>query len=144
VARAGTSLLHTYKNAYYDPYEQDALIGRLNTERGEDVDAFCFFYNDRREQRMTDSSELATDEQIRAAVAASSWEWLYQADISHRKLFMNLDDPAGSIEIQISVDSRYFDADDMQSVVRGIEGAAVQTALDPASPTGVRLPNRQS
>jgi hypothetical protein len=137
VARAGTSLLHTYKNAYYDPYEQDALIDRVNAERGDDFD-LCFFYNDRREQRTTDTGVLATDDQIRAAVAASSWEWQQQADMSTRKLFMNVDDPAGSIDFQISVDCRYFDAEDMQSVVCGIEAAAVEAALNPAAPTGVR------
>ena len=57
--------------------------------------------------------------------------------MSTRKLFINVDDPAGSIDFQVSVDCRYFDADDMQSVVRGIEAAAVETALDPDAPTRV-------
>src|SRR6185312_13550551 len=92
VARAGTSLLHTYKNAYYDPYEQDALIEQISAERGQEFD-LCFFYNDRREQRTVDTGELATDDQLRAAVADSSWEWQQQADMSSRKLFMNVDDP---------------------------------------------------
>jgi hypothetical protein len=136
VARAGTSLLHAYKNAYYDPYEQDALIDRVSAETGEDFD-LCFFYNDRREQRMTDTEALATDDQIRAAVAGSSWEWVQQADMSTRKLFMNVDDPPGSIDFQVSVDCRYFDTGDLHSVVRGIEAAAVETVLDPCAPTRV-------
>jgi hypothetical protein len=136
VARAGTSLLHTYKNAYYDPYQQDALIEQVSAELGSEFD-MCFFYNDRREQRITDTGVLATDDEITAAVADSSWEWQQQADMSTRKLFMNVDDPAGSIDFQVSVDCRYFDADDMQSVVRGIEAAAVQTALDPDAATRV-------
>jgi hypothetical protein len=143
VTRAGTSLLHTYKNAYYDPYQQDELVDRLNAERGQDVD-FCCFYNDRREQRATDAAGLASDEQIRAAVSTSSWEWQQQADMSNRTLFMNVDDPAGSIDFQMSVDCRYFDADGMQAVVRGIEAAAVETALNPAASTrvGVRAGQR--
>jgi len=142
VARAGTSLLHTYKNAYYDPYEQDALIERLDAERGQAFD-FCFFYNDRREQRTIDTGMLATDDQIRAAVPASSWEWQQQADMSTRKLFLNVDDPPGSIDFQISVDCRYFDAADMQSVVRGIEAAAVETAIDPDAPSRVAAAPRK-
>lgn len=136
VARAGTSLLHAYKNAYYDPYEQDALIERVSAETGDEFD-LCFFYNDRREQRATDTGALATDAEIRAAVANSSWDWVQQADMSSRKLFMNVDDPPGSIDFQVSVDGRYFSPDDMQSLVRGIEAAAVETALDPDVPTRV-------
>jgi hypothetical protein len=137
VARAGASLLPTYKNAYYDPYEQNALVDRVNAERGAEVD-FWFFYNDRREQRAVEDGALATDDRIRAAVSASSWEWQQQADMSTRKLFLNVDDPGGSIDFQMSVDCRYFDADDMRSMVRGIEAAAVETVLDPGAPTGIR------
>jgi hypothetical protein len=39
--------------------------------------------------------------------------------------------------VSFAVDCRYFDAEDMQSVVRGIEAAAVETALDPNAPTRV-------
>ncbi|MEO6703533.1 MAG: hypothetical protein ABIP57_18850 [Jatrophihabitantaceae bacterium] len=136
MARAGSSLLHTYKNAYYDPYEQDALVDRVNADLGVDFD-FCCFYNDRREQREVAGAELATDEQLAEAVAASSWEWMQQADMSTRKLFANVDDPPGCIEFQMSVDTRHFDADDLLAVLRGIEAAAVQTVLEPDAATGL-------
>jgi hypothetical protein len=137
VSRARSSLLHTYKNAYYDPYQQDEVIERVNRERGEEVD-FCCFYNDRREER-TVAGPLATDEQLLAAVSDASWVDDYQPDMSSRKLFMNVDDPPGAIDFQLSADTRYFDLDDMLTVLRGIESAAVQTVLQPTASTEVAV-----
>lgn len=139
VSRARSSLLHTYKNAYYDPYQQDEVIDRVNRERGE-VD-FCCFYNDRREER-TVTGPLATDEQLLAAVADGSWADDHQPDMSTRKLFVNVDDSPGAIDFQLSVDARYFDLEDMLAVVRGIESAAVQTVLQPAAGTEVAVRSR--
>ncbi|MGI8665196.1 MAG: condensation domain-containing protein [Jatrophihabitans sp.] len=136
VARARSSLLHTYKNAYYDPYQQDELVDRVNAERGEEVD-FCCFYNDRREQRAPVEYAGHTDADLEAALAASSWAPEEQPDMSTRKLFLNVDDPPGAIELVMSVDTRYFDEAEMVAVLRGIEVAAVQAALSPQAPTGI-------
>lgn len=138
VARARGSVLNTYKNAYYDPYQQDEVIERVERERGESVDFSCF-YNDRRQgDRGTPEGPLATEREIRDALPLGDHQWEYEPDMSTRKLYMNVDDPPGAIDFVMSVDNRYFSAADAVTVVSGMEAAAVETALDPGAPTGVR------
>jgi hypothetical protein len=140
VARAKASVFNTYKNAYYDPYQQDEVMDRVNTERGEDVDWSCF-YNDRRmTDRAAGSGPPASPDEIRAAVPLASHEREYEPDMSTRKLYFNVDEAPGVIEFVMSVDTRYFNDEDMVEVLRGMEAVAVQAALDPATPTGVTAP----
>jgi hypothetical protein len=135
VARARTSLLHTYKSAYYDHSEQEWVIDRVSRELGHDFD-FCAMYNDRRkDEPLPGDWTPATDQQIRDAVSASSWVWEHPADMSDRKLFVNVDDPPGALELVVSADSRYFDVPEILGLVRGIEAAAVEAALTPQAPT---------
>ena len=54
-----------------------------------------------------------------------------------RKIYFNVDDPPGAIEFVMSVDRRYFDRADMETIMRNIEEAAVQAALEPDAPTRV-------
>jgi hypothetical protein len=137
VDRARVGVLNTYKNAYYDPYAQDGVVERVNADRGQEVDFDCF-YNDRRQQdRSVGEDPPPTDEQIHAALALAQPAWA-PPDVSTRKLFFSVSDPPDALEFEISVDTRYFSADDMLAVARGMEEAAVQAALDPDLPTGVR------
>ncbi len=137
VTRASSNLLHTYKNAYYDTIDQELLIDRISRERGYDFD-FCCLYNDRRKDVPPAGSRLpVSDEQILAAVAHSSWAWEQQADMSTRKLFVNVDDSAGAIDLVMSVDCRYFDVTDMHQLFHAVEAAAVMAALQPEELTGV-------
>jgi hypothetical protein len=138
VARARGSVLNTYKNAYYDPYLQDEVIERVERERGEPVDFSCF-YNDRRQgDRGIPEGPLATDSQIREALPLGDHQWEYEPDMSTRKLYVNVDDPPGAVDFVMSVDNRYFCAAETVAVVAAMEAVAVQTALQPATPTGVR------
>jgi hypothetical protein len=138
VRRAKASTLNAYKNAYYDPYLQDEVIDRVGAERGEEIDFSCF-YNDRRVQdRGPVTTPLATADDIRAALPLAGYEWQYEADMSTRKLYLNVDDPPGAIAFKMSVDTRYFNEADTIAVVRGMETVAVQAAIDPLTPTGVR------
>ena len=134
VARAGASLLHTYKNAYYDPLERDALIARANAERAEPVDFWCL-YNDRRQHDGTGSS--GTDRQILDSLDRSRWRAEFEPVFHNRKIFMHVDDPPGAIDLLMSVDSRYFDESDVRAILFGIEAVAVQTVLDPSAATTV-------
>lgn len=140
VGRTKVSVLNTYKNAYYDPYEQDAVIERVNVERGAEVDWSCF-YNDRRQsERGPVTGPLPSTADIVAALHGSDYSWEHEADPPQRKLYFNVDDPPGAVDFAMSVDTRYFNDDDMIAVVSGVEAVAVRTAVDPAAPTGVRTP----
>ncbi|HEX5407085.1 MAG TPA: condensation domain-containing protein [Pseudonocardiaceae bacterium] len=137
VTRATASVFNTYKTAYYDPFQQDEVVDRVNAERGEDIDLSCF-YNDR---RMTDrgpqAGPLPTADEIRAALPLSRYEWEYEPDIPQRKLYVNVGEVDGAIEFVMSADTRYFSEQDMIDVLRDMEAVAVETALDPSAPTGV-------
>ncbi|HEY0451693.1 condensation domain-containing protein [Actinophytocola sp.] len=137
VSRAAASAINAYKNAYLDPYEQDEVIERVERERGEEIDLSCF-YNDRRQQERGHLGEpVPTAGEIRAALARSEVSWDPEISMPRRKIYFNVDDPPGAIELVMSVDTRYFDRSDMETIMRNVEEAAVQAALDPDAPTRV-------
>jgi hypothetical protein len=111
---------------------------RVARERGEPVTLSCF-YNDRGEDGSPPSPELAGDQRIRDAVAASSWaeEFEGASTLPTVPLFMNIDHSPSAIELVASFDCRFFDIEDVAGIARGVELAAVQTALMPNAPTGL-------
>jgi condensation domain-containing protein len=140
VDRAAQSAINAYKNAYYDPYEQDEVIERVERERGEELDLSCF-YNDRRQQERGHLGEgLVAPREIRAALADSEVDWTPEIAMPPRKLYFNVDDPPGAIEFAMSVDTRYFSRRDMEAIMRNVEEAAVEAALNPDAPTRIVLP----
>lgn len=136
VVRASHSALNAYKNAYYNPYEQDEVIERVERERGEEIDLSCF-YNDRRQHDRGWSGSSSTAELIREALPRSTFSWTGEINPPKRKLYFNVDDPPGCIEFMLSADSRYFSRDDLLTLVREVESVAVEAALDGATPTKV-------
>jgi hypothetical protein len=136
VARASHSALNAYKNAYYNPYEQDEVIERVERERGEEIDLSCF-YNDRRQQDRGWSGAPPTAGEIRDALPRSTISWTGEINPPKRKLYFNVDDPPGCIEFMLSVDRGYFSRDDMLTLVREVESVAVEAALDGSKPTRI-------
>lgn len=136
VARASQSALNAYKNAYYNPYEQDEVIERVERERGEEIDLSCF-YNDRRQQDRGWSGAPVTPELIREALPRSTVSWSGEINPPKRKLYFNVDDPPGGVEFLVSADRRYFSRDDLLAIVREVETVAVEAALDGTMSTRV-------
>lgn len=137
VRRARAGALAAYKNAYYDPNLQDELIDRINAERGVEVDHSCF-YNDRRQaDRDPVGAPVPTAADITAA-GPGEFAWDDEPHLPRQKLYFHVADPPGALDFIMSVDTRYFEERDMRAVLRGMEDVAVELALRPASPTGVR------
>ena len=136
VARASHSALNAYKNAYYNPYEQDEVIERVERERGEEIDLSCF-YNDRRQQDRGLSGAPPSYDQIQEALPRSTFSWTGEINPPKRKLYFNVDDPPGCIELMLSADRSYFSRDDLLALVREVESVAVSAALDGTTPTNV-------
>src|SRR5205823_9987647 len=108
VTRSARSVLHTYKNAYCNPYEQDEVVDRVTAERGEDLDLSCY-HNDRRQQGREQSGPAPTLEQIRAALPLSTCEWVHDdPEMPKTKLYLYVDDPPGAVDFLLTVDCRYF------------------------------------
>jgi hypothetical protein len=129
--------LCAYRNAYYDAYEQEALIARVGRERGEEVDLSCF-YNDRRQwDRLHAGTTPPTAAQISAALADSELSWRQEPSIPRMKLYLSVDDPDGAVELVLSADVRYFARDELAALAAAVEEAAVQAAVAPDTPTGL-------
>ncbi|HEX4725598.1 MAG TPA: condensation domain-containing protein [Pseudonocardiaceae bacterium] len=137
--RARTSVFNAYKNAYYDPYEQEAVIDRVKADRG-DIDYSCV-YNDRRSSdRDTQHQRLPADEEIRAALPRAEHDWEYRPDRSSRHLFVTVEDArdgVDAIDFVMTADTRYFTDDDIVAIAAEFENVAVQAAIEPELATGV-------
>jgi hypothetical protein len=133
VRRTGSSVLTAYKHAYYDPYEQDVVFERVEAARGP---LEYWNYNDRRPlDRPVVDGPLATDEEIRAAVAHSECVWESAPNSTIPGLFLSVLDESDSIDFVLTVATRYLSDTDMVALTAEFETAAVMTALEPAAPT---------
>ncbi|MGI8666749.1 MAG: hypothetical protein ACR2N4_12060, partial [Jatrophihabitans sp.] len=145
VGTVAGGLLHTYKNAYYDPYQHEELVARIGRERGEQLDLWCL-YDDRRKHQDrafapgspgSPASTAQLGPELSRALTRSSWQREHEPAMHCRKLFLHVDDPPGSIDFLLSVDSRYFAVEDMLAILRAIEDATVQAVLHPDAPTRI-------
>lgn len=139
VARARASMLHTYKNAYYDGRHREEVLDRVQRERGVLIDTGCYF-NDRRVERPPDGLPPADDDRLRAALAESSW--VPEPGRPPRNVLQVnvLDGPAAepaAIDLHITWDPRYLELAEIQRLATGIEAVAVETAITPDAPTGI-------
>lgn len=143
VARARASMLHTYKNAYYDGRHRDEVLDRVQRERGVQIDTGCYF-NDRRAERPPDGLPPAGDDRLRSALAESTW--VPEPGRPPRNVLQVnvLDAPAteragppGAIDLHVTWDPRYFELAEIQQLATEFESAAVQAAIDPEAPTGI-------
>lgn len=140
--RARTSVLNVYKHAYYDPYEQEAVIDRVKADRG-DIDYSCVYNDRRRSDRDAPDGQLPTDEEIRAALLQAEHAWEHRPDMSSRHLFLTVEDGPDAIDFVMTADSRYFTDGDIVAIMAEFENVAAQTAIDPTLPTGVIVRSRE-
>jgi hypothetical protein len=137
VTQAAGKALNAYRCAYYDAYEQDEVVARVQRERDVVFDLSCY-YNDRRQRdRVHTGVTPPTADQIRAALADSRLSWRPEPDIPKAKLHLCLDDPPGAVELVLSADGRYFSREDMTALALAIEEVAVQAATEPDTPSGI-------
>jgi hypothetical protein len=135
VDRARTSVFNTYKNAYFDPYEQDPVIDRVEAERGP-LDLSCL-YNDRRRQSETLAGRTPTEVEIRAALSLAEHRWEHRPDMLSRRLFLTVEDGPDAVDFLLRTDTRYFADADTIALAGEFETVAVQSALSPSGSTGV-------
>jgi hypothetical protein len=133
LARAQQGLLQTYKNAYYDGYQQDKLIERVERERGCEIQLGCY-YNDRLDERAPSlPAEPASDDELRQALGLSSWQD-EDGPLPDVGLFVNVDHLPDALAFPVSFDTRYLDPTAVWQIVRGIELVAVAAAIAPDRP----------
>lgn len=135
VERAQRVSLTGYKNAYYNPVELDDLVRRVVTERGGELEMPCYF-NDRTMLAKPDGPAPAAP-RLRDAVARGTFRWTTRQDTPFEPLIVHLDDVPGAVQATIFMDTHVIAPADGEALLRGLEAAAVQAALDPAAPTAV-------
>jgi hypothetical protein len=137
VAQARRRAMTAFKYAYYDPQGMDELIARVGRERGEEIDVACYF-NDRRPlSRESDGGPEPTPEEVRSALAGSTFDWRVTGEKSFEHLFVHIENVPDRIGITVAGDTGFISPADMEALVRGMERVAVAAAFDPGTLTRV-------
>ncbi len=138
VNRARQATMVTYKYAYYDPERRAAMVDAVKAELGGPVEMDCYF-NDRRpparEERLV---EAPAPEEVRAALAKTTAEWVGGSDLDNPLLYLNVDELSDAVRFTLKVDLHRASPAQWQSILDETEAVLVAAALDPAAGTGVR------
>ncbi|WP_433201654.1 condensation domain-containing protein [Dactylosporangium sp. CS-047395] len=126
VVLAGKRALTAYKHAYYDPGELDALRGRIEAERGEEIDIACYF-NDRRPPATVDGAVPEADE-IREALRRTAFRWIARQDRPSERMFLTIADEPGTVHLDVCGDTAHIPPGVLEACVRGMESVTVAAA----------------
>ena len=133
VARAESTAMKTYLNAYYDPAKLDELIDRVSGERGEALDLSCFFNDRRFTTPRPEALEVGvTTEEIRAALALTDLRWGHRYDRWSEKFFLHVDDVPDVIRLFACGDTHYVSPEEMEAGLRDMEAVIVEAAHESA------------
>ncbi len=127
VARTRKRALVAYKHAYYDPNQLDALIRRVNRERGAEVDIACYF-NDRGPLTAADGGQVPTAEQVRAALVDTDFHWMARHDRPNERMFLTISATPDTVDLDICGDTQHIPPAVLETCVRQTEAAAVAAA----------------
>jgi hypothetical protein len=137
----------TYKNSYFDPDQELALIAQIAKEEGPEAvvwDSRSWSYvNDRRaNQHPVPTEAELTPEGVRALQGASTFRWTEKKENAAEPLFLYLEETSDSIVVIVSADTHYVSLADNEGIARDMEAIAIEAAFDPAAPTGVAMAPR--
>jgi hypothetical protein len=131
VDRARRSALTTYKHAYYDPAQLEDLVARISAERGPELQLPCYFNDRRGDTGPAGSAAAPTADELRVAASGSAFRWTTRQDIPFEPLIVHVDDTPDGVQVIIFLDTHVVSPGDGEALLRGIETAAVEAALDP-------------
>jgi len=127
------------KHGYYDPRDLWALLDRVNTERGVELDLLCYFNDRRRAMAEMPQGPLPTIEDITEALPHSRWKWAVRKASPDVKAYLNVNGKADTLNYDLLVDTHALSPMEQLSVMREIEAALVSAVIDPDA--AVRVPN---
>ncbi|MEV4508455.1 condensation domain-containing protein [Dactylosporangium sp. NPDC049525] len=131
--RARRGAMTTYKHAYYHPADLDDLVRRVVLERGADLELPCYFNDRRADTGKSGAAPVA----LRDAATRSTFRWTTRQDVPFEPLIVHIDDVPDAVQAIIFMDTHVVSPADGEALLRGMEAAAVEAALDPSAPTGV-------
>jgi hypothetical protein len=128
VQRARRATFIGMKHAYYDPWQLQESIARVDRERGELIDLSCV-YNDRRIQnRALPAGPVPARRQVHDALPDSVLRWDEPLKLFNEKLMININDVPDTIEVLALFDAHHLAPDDVEALLRGMEAAIVAAA----------------
>lgn len=137
IRRAQQATMTAYKYAYYDPEQMAALIAKVSADRGPDFNVSCYFNDRRVANRTMPSGPAATERQMREAMARTTFVWHRLVPDPYEPLFLHIEDVPDAVRMSIDIDTAHLSPEDAEAMLFGMEGLAVEAALDPAARTRV-------
>ncbi len=126
--------MNTFKNAYYDQFQRDALIERVAAERGVPLDLECWVNDRRTSTTVTGGETLPTEAAVRALLPDSTLARVPLA-MFIRKLMLTINDADDAVAFLLEADTDYISQADLETLAREVEAVAVAAAFDPATRT---------
>ena len=145
VYRARQASMLAYKNSYFDPRAESALIGRLAREAHErDPGAQPWsgvnwsYFNDRR--TLASGPPPSSPAELDAARQLSTFRWIEKKQNPYEPLFVHVDDALDGLEVTVCADTRHVSPADNEALAREMETAAAEAAFDANASTRVKAP----
>ncbi|HZM76876.1 MAG TPA: condensation domain-containing protein [Candidatus Limnocylindrales bacterium] len=129
--RTFRSQLAASKHGYYDPRDLWALIERINSERGVELDLMCYFNDRRRALARMPSGPLPTIAEITEALPQSRWEWGVRTDNPDAKAYLNVNSKPDTLNYDLRVDTHALSPLELLAVLRQFENTLISAVLDP-------------
>jgi len=127
VERVRRRAMTTYKYAYYDHAERDALIERIGRDRGCAIDLGCWV-NDRRTRTALDPAEpTPTADELRGAPADTVVRRT-PLTLFIKRLMFTVDDGADTVAYTLEADTAFISTDELEALVQALDAVAVEAA----------------
>jgi hypothetical protein len=153
VGRSWKAVTSAALRGYYHPASHRELLDRLSAERGERIDISCFVNDRRVGAEPQPGDRLPTEEEVRAVLSQSTFQWDRKQPVFDATLFLQVDSgpdlnaPGRSsrtaeqgspaVFLAIWADTHYMSPADVEAFARAMEAITVQAAFDPLVSTGV-------
>ena len=138
ISRAQRGAMTAYKYAYFDPEEVAALIAEVTAERAPEFNIGCYFNDRRNAHREMPTGPTPTPEAIDGPRSPRRRSrWVRKQDNPVERMFIHIDDVPDMIRLTLDIDTHFVSPADAEALLRGMETAAVEAALDPTTPTRV-------
>ena len=134
VAQTRRALLIAGMHSYYDPDDLEALMARLDIERGYPA-RISLRINDRRESTRPASeaarSASVTREEIESRLQETFISWDGTIPYLHEQAFITVEDHPDTIYLQLIFDMHCFTTEQVETMLHAIEEVAISAAFDP-------------
>lgn len=135
VGRAWQATTRAGKHAYYDPDDMAAMIADVGTDPAD----IGHVFNDRR-RHVPRPVGMPTRAAVRKALPRSTMRWGHRFERYDRAVMINISEAPDALDYLLTVDTHRIGPTGLVALAKGIEAVTVAAALDPAAPTGVRVP----